>query len=184
MRNCWKWAEISMRLGKLRIVGLALICLIAIGLELRHLRVSPVPRTARVARFTPDFALLPGSEAIAYAKLFGENSKTKVESWEPTVADIEGLETNLPQISALKESSSGPSRHIDDPHRYRRQYLAIVQDGRPRIFVNALCKIDADDSNTWRKHLELASDGGTCFWQALYDPSTQRFSNLMINGVG
>jgi hypothetical protein len=173
-----------MPLGKLRIVGLALVCLIGVGLELRHLRVSPLPRTARVASFTPDFALLPENEAVAYSKLFGENSKTKVESWEPTVADIEGLEANLPQISALRESGSGPSRHIDDPHRYLRQYLAIVQDGKPRIFVNALCTINADDSKLWRKHLELASDGGTCFWRALYDPSTQRFSNLMINGVG
>jgi hypothetical protein len=173
-----------MRLGKLRIVGLALVGLIAAGLELRHFRVAPLARTARVASFKPDFALLPENEAIAYSKLFGENPKTKVESWEPTVADIEGLEANLPQVSTLKESGSGPSRQIDDPHRYLRQYLAIVQDGKPRIFVNALCTINSDDSNLWRKHLELASDGGTCFWQALYDPSTKRFSNLMINGVG
>ncbi|SRR5260370_22528382 len=177
-----------MRFGKLRIVGLAFICLIAVGLELRHLPVAPLPGTARGTSLkrivTPDYALLPENEAIAYAKLFGDNSKAKVESWEPTVADIESLEENLAQISTLNESGPGPSRHIDDPHRYLRQYLAIALDGKPRIFVNALCTRDADDSNTWRKHLELASDGGTCFWQALYDPSTQRFSNLTINGVG
>ncbi len=176
-----------MRLGKFRIAGLALACLIAVGLELRHLRVAPLPEAARRTSLkpiaTPDYALLPENEAIAYAKLFGENPKTKVESWEPTVADILGLEANLPQISTLKESGgTGPSRRIDDPHRYLRQYLAIVQDGKPRIFVNALCTKPADDS--WRKHLELAADGGTCFWQALYDPSTQRFSNLTINGAG
>lgn len=177
-----------MRFRKGRTAGLALICLIVIGLELRHLHVAPLPARVSQSRAkpiaTPDYALLPESEAITFAKMFGENSKTKVESWEPTVADIEELEANLLQISTLNENGNGPSRHIDDPHRYLRQYLAVVLNGKPRIFVNAFCTIDADDSNRWRKHFELAADGGTCFWRAVYDPSTRKFSNLMINGVG
>jgi hypothetical protein len=132
----------------------------------------------------PDYALLPESEALAFAKAFGEDSKTRMESWEPTVADIEELEASLPQISALNENGKGPSRHIDDPHGYMRQYLAVVLDGKPKIFVNALCMTAPDDPNEWRKHLVLAFDGGTCFWRAVYDPSTQKFSNLAINGAG
>ena len=177
-----------MRIGKFRIACLVLICLLAVGLELRHLRVAPLPAPTRNDHLKhmprPDFALLPETEATAYAKLFGGDSKTKVQSWEPTVGDIEGFEANLSQIPALIPNGEKPSRHIEDPNQYVRQYLAIVQDGNPRIFVNALCSIDAGDSNKWRKHLELAADGGTCFWQAWYDPSTQKFSNLSINGVG
>jgi len=177
-----------MRLGKLRIIGFALVCLTAIWLGLRHLRVAPLPARAPQAVIKsmpkPDYALLPESEALAFAKMFGENSKTKMESWEPTVADIDELEANLPQISALNENGKGPSRHIDDPHGYMRQYLAVMLDGKPRIFVNALCMTSADEPNRWRKHFELVADGGTCFWRAVYDPSTQKFSNLAINGVG
>ncbi len=177
-----------MRIGKFRIACLVLICLIAVGLELRHLRVTSPPSPSRNTQLKhmpkPDFALLPETEATAYANLIGSDSKTKVQSWEPTVGDIEGLEANLSQIPALMANGEKPSRHIDDPHQYVRQYLAIVQDGKPRIFVNALCSIDAGDSNKWRKHLELAADGSACFWQAWYDPSTQKFSNLIVNGVG
>ena len=173
-----------MRFGKLRIAILLILCLAAITLAIRHRqRKSPTTRVPRV-RIGMEYALLPASEAIAYAKLFSGTSKAEVQSWEPTVADIEGLESNLSQVSSLVEEGPGPARRIDDPHRYLRQYIAIEQAGRQFIYINAFCANQGSDPNEWRKHLVLALDGGTCFWQALYDPSTQKFSNLRVNGVG
>jgi len=93
------------------------------------------------------------------------------------------MEANLPQISDLKENGPGPGRRIDHPNEYFRQYLPIVQSGKKLIFVNASCGIGVDYSDEWRHHLQFATDGGKCFWQAFYDPFTQRFSNLLINGV-
>jgi len=175
-----------MRIGKLRIAALVLFAFVAIGLEVRHLRVALLPAKAHPAGLgriaSPAFALLPESETANYAKYFSADPKSKVQSWEPTVAEIDGLEANLPQISTMSESGPGPSRHIDDPRHYFRQYMAIVVAGKQKIFINSLCSIGAEDSNRWRKQLEIASDGGTCFWQAIYDPSTQNFSNLRING--
>jgi hypothetical protein len=176
-----------MRIGKLRIAALVLFAFIAIGLEVRHLRVAPLPAKAHPAGVghtaSPAFALLPESETANYAKYYLVDPKSDVQSWEPTVAEIDGLEANLPQISTMSESGPGPSRHIGDPRHYFRQYMAIVEAGKQKIFVNSLCRIDAEDSIKWRKQLEIVYDGGTCYWQAIYDPSTQKFSNLRINGV-
>ena len=130
-----------------------------------------------------DYVLLPEGEASTYAKLFSASSKTDVQSWEPTVADIESLEANLVLIPTLSENVAGSTRHIDKPEQYFRQYLAVVQHGKRWIFVNALCRIDERDSDAWRKHLEMIVDGGECYWQAWYDPATRRFSNLLVNGV-
>jgi hypothetical protein len=72
------------------------------------------------------------------------------------------------------------NRHIDQPDQYFRQYLAVVVNGKKTIFVNALCSIEAGED--WRKRLIVVSDGGKCYWNAVYDPITQTFSNLVING--
>ena len=132
-----------MRIGKLRIAALVLFAFIAIGLEVRHLRVAPLPAKAHPAGLkpiaSPPFALLPESETANYVKYFSADPKSEVQSWEPTVADIDGLEANLPQISTMSESGPGQSRHIDDPKQYLRQYIAIVEAGKQKIFINSLC---------------------------------------------
>jgi hypothetical protein len=165
----------------------SLLLVAVVMLEVQHLRVTPLPAHpgGKVTNTVkPDYVLLPESEAAAYAKLLSTNRETDVRSWEPTVADIEGLEANLLQIPALSENARGSIRHIDKPKGYFRQYVAVVQRGKKWIFVNAFCGFGMGNSDGWRKHLEIADDGGECYWQAWYDPATQRFSNLMINGVG
>ncbi len=49
------------------------------------------------------------------------------------------------------------------------------------IYVNAFC--DDGPLSYWREKLVLILDGGTCCWQAFYDPSTSTFTELRINGV-
>ena len=105
-----------------------------------------------------------------------------MENWEPTVADINDLEANLSQIAALSSKEPDVNQHIDDPGQYFRQYLAVAVNGRKIIFVNALCSVEPGDS--WRKHLIVVMDGGKCYWNAVYDPATQKFSDLVVNGRG
>lgn len=168
-------------------VAVLLLLVVAIALEFRHLRIASLPASGQHGKLDHNaishYALLPAGEAATYAKLFSASSTTDVRSWEPTVADIEGLEANLVQVPALSENVAGSTRHIDKPDQYFRQYLAVVQHGKRWIFVNSLCRIDEHDSDAWRKHLEMIDDGGECYWQAWYDPATRRFSNLLVNGV-
>jgi len=68
---------------------------------------------------------------------------------------------------------------IDHPERYFRQYVPVLRSGRKYVYINALC--DEPPPEYWRERLVVVADGATCYWQALYDPATRRYSHLMIN---
>jgi hypothetical protein len=104
-------------------------------------------------------------------------------TWWPTKMDIEGLEASLSQVSSLK-AENWPANMpiaIDHPERYYRQYVPVIGKGRKLIYINAFC--DDLPASYWREQLVLISDGGTCCWQALYDPLKGEFSGLRINGI-
>jgi hypothetical protein len=117
--------------------------------------------------------LLPGSEAAQLGR---------AGSWQPTQADLDGLEANLSHISDLKAKGWKPAKRIDHPERYFRQYLGLLNAGKRMIFVNAFC--NAQSSFDWRSRLLLVMDGGSCYWHVTYDPAAKKFSGLEINGYG
>lgn len=162
-------------------IALLVFCCIVIAFEVWHFRSSsgqqPTPPAAQ--RHKPDFVLLPESEVAAYAEFF-PGPKPRLDSWEPTVGDINDLNSNLSQISALSDKEPATNLHIADPNQYFRQYLALVVDGKRTIFVNAMCSVDRVQD--WRKRLVIVMDGGKCYWHAVYDPGAHAFSNLMVNG--
>ena len=124
--------------------------------------------------------LLPAHEAKAVSDRYSKEWTQKFgESWQPTQADLDGLEAGLPQIPKLEILGYGSRIHIDHPEQYYRQYVAMLVDGKKKIFVSAFC--DEMPPINWRDHLYVVIDGATCYWQALYDPTTKRFSNLRIN---
>ncbi len=163
-------------------IALLVLCCAALGFELWHFRSGPNPTRQSpkaVARKNgPDFVLLPASEIESWSKYFAPGSHS--ESWEPTLGDINDVEADLAQITTLSNTDSDPSRHIDSPRGYYRQYLAVSMGGKRKIYVNALCTIDQDTN--WRKRLIVVADGGKCFWHAMYDVSTRTFSELSVNG--
>ena len=167
------------------IVSSLSLLLIAGLFGIRLLHVAPFPvmgqSTNQTPVLKPGSVLLPASETDAF-KLYLGDPKVTVQSWQPSQADLDSLERNLPQISSLRENAPGPGRHIENPEKFFRQYLAIVQSGKKQIFVNAICFDVGNYSIDWRHHLQFVYDGGACFWRAFYDPTTQKFSNLMING--
>jgi len=171
-----------MQFNKIKVVLVFLLCLV-LGYEVWRLRVGSgsgqqAPSVSQ--KHKSDFVLLPESEVAAYAQFFPD-PKPHLESWEPTVGDIDDLNSNLLQISDLSSKEPDANRHIDAPDQYYRQYLAVVVNGKKTIFVNAMCSVDS--GQYWRKHLMFANGGGKCHWHASYDPASQSFSELMINGV-
>ena len=164
-------------------IALLLLCCAALGFELWHFRPStrhsPSPA---LHKNKPDFVLLPAQDAATLRHLFGNDPP--VQTWEPTLGDIEDVEGNLSQISELSRGFRDQNRSIVDAHDYYRQYLAVDLNGKNVIFVNALCRIEPAESDNWRKHFIDTVDGGKCFWKATYDPTTHKFSNLIVNGMG
>ena len=124
--------------------------------------------------------LLPADEVRAVSNRYSRERSDKITgSWQPTKGDLDGLEANLPQISKLEIYGWDSKIHIDQPDKYFRQYVAVLVGGKKKIFVSAFC--DQEPPPDWHDRLFLVIDGATCYWQALYDPLTQMFSNLRIN---
>jgi len=124
--------------------------------------------------------LLPAHELKAVSNSYSRERAERYEgSWQPSKADLDGLEANLSQIAELKIYGWENKIHIEHPDQYYRQYVAVIVSGKGMIFVNAF-REDKPPSD-WRDRLHLVIDGDLFYWQALYDPATHHFSNLRIN---
>ncbi len=138
---------------------------------------APVPiRRDAVDTFYEDpsckpFVVLPVSAAAGMARGGG---------WEPTEADIGGLEASLPLLTQLRAENrlAVGDRHIEHPERYFRQYFPVVRKGKRPVYVNAF----RDATPDWSQRIVVIMDGGTRCWQAFYDPAAHVFLTLRING--
>jgi hypothetical protein len=139
----------------MRSLNLLVLCIFVLGAE---------------AQQEANFVVLPAEATSGIIATQG--------TWKPIKIDIDGAEANISQIASLKAEIWPPAVHIDHPERYFRQYVPIRQKGRKLLYVNAFC----DAPNYWRTQLVIVADGATCYWQALYDPATERYSHLTING--
>jgi hypothetical protein len=127
------------------------------------------------------FALLPAGEASRLAQMYPKRGPEAIEgSWQPTKEQIDTLETNIQSVTELRNFGAPHGEKIAHPEQYFRQYLGVVRGGKMRIYVNAMCDVKAEPD--WRDHLEIVMDGGSCFWQAWYDPTSGKFLELSING--
>ncbi len=121
------------------------------------------------------YVILPASKARNIARQGIASQGT----WQPTQEDIDRLEASLSQISTMRIEGWPATLHIEHPEKYFRQYVPIIQTAQKRIYVNAFC--DEGPLAYWRDKLVVVIDGGTCFYQVLYDPAAKKFSNLRIN---
>jgi hypothetical protein len=123
--------------------------------------------------------LLPQSAGkVGNLRLFSDD--TRLGTWAPSETEIDGLEANLLQISEMKPRGWSTSIQIQHPERYYRQYIGATTRRKKLIYVNAFCEDPLPQ--IWKSQLYVVMDGGTCFWQAFYDPATKQFLNLTING--
>jgi hypothetical protein len=101
--------------------------------------------------------------------------------WQPTEAEIGGLEASLPLVPHLRAENwlSRYDLRIEHPEQYFRQYIPVLSKGKKLIYVNAF----RDETPEWRQHVVIIMDGGTCCWQAYYDPAAHAFLMFRINGV-
>jgi hypothetical protein len=55
----------------------------------------------------------------------------------------------------------------------------FLREGRKLFYVSAFC--ESPPPERWHRQLYVVSDGGTCFWQAFYDPALKKYFHLTIN---
>lgn len=108
-------------------------------------------------------------------------SPTPENTWTPAITDVAQLEADLP---TFLQSAEDPWLRPDPPiwervPDYYRQYFGIVENGEEIIYANFFC--DNDQPN-WRSDYVMVMDGGDCYFQVKYNPSTGQFFDLMVNG--
>jgi hypothetical protein len=97
--------------------------------------------------------------------------------WTPSQEQIDRLETKLPTY--VKEQSKHHSRHPKiEISKYKRQYFGYSLNGKKVIYVNAFCHA----LDYWEKVFVAVKDGGQCFFQATFDPESDKFVSFSVNG--
>lgn len=104
------------------------------------------------------------------------------EYWSPTAADIRALESALPAYlqenrSAFYMTETLIWKRLDE---YNRQYIGVVLGGKKIIYASFLCQGGANTE--WKEHFILVADGGACYFQFKYEPSTGGYYDLSVNG--
>jgi hypothetical protein len=148
--------------------------------------VFSLPMDMRIRNLLVLFVFVAGAQAqqethfVVLSSSAAKNINAVQTTWSPTKVDIDDAEANISQVAILKAEGWSSMIQIDHPERYFRQYVPVRRAGKRVLYLNAFC-----DENTpayWRKRLVIVTDGGTCYWQAFYDPATKKYSHLTING--
>ncbi|GIK65604.1 MAG: hypothetical protein BroJett018_33980 [Chloroflexota bacterium] len=102
--------------------------------------------------------------------------------WTPSESDIQTLEAHIEAF--LTNHTEGFYDHQPPVEAwlpaYARQYFGFERDGVQYIYGNFFCARDL--LLDYPNQLVMVEDGGDCFFQFHYNPATQEFSNLMVNG--
>ena len=97
--------------------------------------------------------------------------------WTPSKEQVDKLEKKLPAY--LKNQSNTNSKALEiDLQKYKRQYFGYSLSGNKVIYVNAFC----DYFDYWKTTFVFVFDGGQCFFQATYDPESDKFVSFGVNG--
>jgi hypothetical protein len=93
-----------------------------------------------------------------------------LEGWTPTEAQLQEAEDAVPAVG-----DDGVREPEMDGYR---QYVGIIDDGERKIVINSMC----DEIDDWENKFIMIADGGSCFWNALYNVDTGEMEYLIVNG--
>jgi hypothetical protein len=93
--------------------------------------------------------------------------------WVPSEADLQQAEDAVAAYAAGMAADDAPM--IDG----RRQYAGFVEGGERKLYVNSFCGEGFPD---WQSNIVFVMDGGSCFWQAVYNVDFGEIEQLMVNG--
>lgn len=100
---------------------------------------------------------------------------------------IEGAWAVDDNAVARAEAALAPALEKVEPARdvvpklakYKRQYFGFIVGGKRRVYVNAFCIAPP----TWREQVVAVDDGGSCYFQAIFDMDAGAYVDIRVNGV-
>ncbi|MCA9592692.1 MAG: hypothetical protein KC776_05255 [Myxococcales bacterium] len=109
------------------------------------------------------------------AEFFRGHYEDAGQYFEPTNAQVRAFEDHLADfLQSSKDPGAGAL--AAKLHRYRRQFVGVVTDGKRLVFGNFFC------SDVPATTPVIVDDGGDCYFNVFFDPTTGAFSKLIING--
>ena len=91
------------------------------------------------------------------------------------------IEARMPEV--LEKVRSAGTRSGVNHTRYRIQLmLAQGGDAPPHVLVSGVCEAHWPYVSDWNTRLVVVLDGGSCFFVVKYDPESQEFMDLVVNG--
>ncbi|HTV84331.1 MAG TPA: hypothetical protein VME63_02930 [Dyella sp.] len=100
--------------------------------------------------------------------------------WSVSDQVAQNVDRDIDKISTLQSTARIA---ISRPHEYFRQYGGIVISGRQFVYINAIRYTTLGQTELpWKTKAVRICDGGETSWGALYDPATNSFSQLEVNG--
>jgi hypothetical protein len=111
----------------------------------------------------------------AAAPRFYHQGQQSSAYFEPSEADVTAFEVHL--AAFLRASKDKHARAVASKLAgYRRQFVGVVVGGRRLIFGNFFCR------ETPATEPVDVDDGGDCYFELFYDPTSHEFSRLYIHG--
>ncbi len=107
------------------------------------------------------------------AKFYGEKAEGFFTPDDTLISAIEGA---LPMFLGSSEDQRAQTitPKLDG---YKRQYVGVVIDGQRMVFGNFFC-----NTKLSVKQPQLVDDGGSCYFNVLFDVGSRTFPKLRING--
>lgn len=99
-------------------------------------------------------------------------------AWVVPPAVVAGMAAGL-QAEADRHWGMGRRRPLGD---YTIQYQGQRQDGQRLIRLGGACSLQGVKAEALRKRFRVVFDGGTCFFDANYDPEAGRFLDFAFHG--
>ena len=99
-------------------------------------------------------------------------------AWVVPPAVVAGMAAGL-QAEADRHWGMGRRRPLGD---YTIQYQGQRKDGQRSIRLGGACSLQGVKAEELRKRFQVVFDGGTCFFDASYDPEAGRFLDFAFHG--
>ena len=135
-------------------------------------------------------ALLDSTKAVELVSTCSRYSPQIEGSWNPSGKQIKKMESQLYKIGEIiSDNCCFTGEQVGNVNYFYRQYVGVIIEDQKYIYINAF---PSGEFENWPKEIEKPDwkvepygvcDGGPSFWGILYDPNSNKFSNLAFNGI-
>jgi hypothetical protein len=101
-------------------------------------------------------------------------------TWQPDATVVAGARAQLPTYAKQQASSKGLSLRTWSSYTFQYQGRTLPKSGHRVVYVNAFCT--PPPSYAAQEFVRI-TDGGTCYFEAYYDPASKRFIGIAFHGL-